>query len=496
MQYCSTRDSSIRLNATEAVMKGLSREGGLLTPVEIPRLSSEMLNELLDCSYQERVARIMALYLTDYTLEELRSIASEAYGDGKFDTNQIAPVYNIDTATGCLELWHGPTAAFKDMALQVLPRLLSTALQKSGERKTAYVLAATSGDTGKAAMEGFANVPQTRIVVFYPAGGVSPIQELQMITQKGNNVGVCAIKGNFDDVQSGVKHIFTDDKMRDTLSIHEHFLTSANSINWGRILPQMVYYISAYCDLVREGCLSMGDPVNFCVPTGNFGNILAAYYAKCMGLPVKKLICASNCNDVLTEFLRTGTYNRNRPFHITMSPSMDILVSSNLERLLYELSGRNAREVRSYMEELSAQGVYRVSDKIRAVVNENFWGGSCDEAHTAATIKDYYYTKNYLIDPHTAVAANVIEQYRQETGDTTYTVLVSTASPYKFCDHVLSAIGLNPLGDGLSLLEQLHETAKVPIPKGLAELKGQPRRFDLVAEKEDMGRVVCNYLNQ
>ena len=353
MKYYSTRDASVRMDSAEAIEMGLSRDGGLLTPCEIPQIDRAFLESLVNARYQERAARVMGLYLTDYTETELLTFAENAYGPEKFDCDAVAPVRTVDEATHCLELWHGPTSAFKDMALQMLPQLLSAALGKTGEHKTVCILVATSGDTGKAAMEGFADVPQTKILVFYPKDGVSRVQETQMVTQDGENVGVCAVVGNFDDAQAGVKRIFSDAAIRETLADRGYFLSSANSINWGRILPQVVYYISAYCDLVRDGKLAMGDKVNFCVPTGNFGDILAAYYAKRMGLPVGKLICASNCNDVLTDFLRTGVYDKNRPFHTTMSPSMDILVSSNLERLLFDLSGEDDAQVRAYMDALA-----------------------------------------------------------------------------------------------------------------------------------------------
>ncbi len=405
-----------------------------------------------------------------------------------------APLRKVDGNTYCLELWHGPTSAFKDMALQMLPQLLSAALRKTGEDKTVCILVATSGDTGKAAMEGFADVPQTKIMVFYPKDGVSAVQEAQMVTQDGENVGVCAVEGNFDDAQAGVKRIFSDEAIRKTLADRGYFLSSANSINWGRILPQVVYYISAYCDLLRDGEIQMGDQVNFCVPTGNFGDILAAYYAKRMGLPVGKLICASNCNDVLTDFLRTGVYDRNRPFHTTMSPSMDILVSSNLERLLFDLSGENDAEVRDYMAALSKDGRYEVSEDIKKALTEQFWGGFCDEAGTSETIARYYKEYGYLIDTHTAVAASVMEQYRQDTGDMTLTVFASTASPYKFCDHVLRAVGEPPAGDGVELLDQLHKKTGVTVPRRLAALKGKSRRFDLTAEKAGMDNVVLEFL--
>ena len=493
MKYYSTRDKSVRMEAAEAVKMGLSRDGGLLTPCEIPQVDEDFLAGLVPLRYQERAAKVMGLYLTDYTEEELLRFAENAYGPEKFDTPAVAPVHTLDAATHCLELWHGPTSAFKDMALQMLPQLLSAALRKTGEHKTACILVATSGDTGKAAMEGFAGVPQTKILVFYPKDGVSAVQEAQMTTQEGDNVGVCAVVGNFDDAQAGVKRIFSDETTRKTLEDRGYFLSSANSINWGRILPQVVYYLSAYCDLVRDGKLRMGEKLNFCVPTGNFGDILAAYYAKRMGLPVGKLICASNRNDVLTEFLRTGVYDRNRPFHTTMSPSMDILVSSNLERLLFDLSGENDAEVRAYMDALAGEGRYEVSDGLKAALREQYWGGFCDEAGTSAAIADYY-KKGYLMDTHTAVAASVMDQYRRETGDRTPTVFVSTASPYKFCDHVLAAIGEIPAGDGVELLDQLHGVTGVPVPRRLAALKGKRRRFDLTAEKAGMDGVVLDFL--
>lgn len=494
MKYLSTRDRSVRLDAAEAIEMGLSRDGGLLTPCEIPQIDEAFLNSLVHVRYQERAAKVMALYLTDYTEAELLTFAENAYGPEKFDTDAVAPVRTLDETTHCLELWHGPTSAFKDMALQMLPQLLSAALRKTGEDKTVCILVATSGDTGKAAMEGFADVPQTKIMVFYPKDGVSRVQETQMVTQDGENVGVCAVVGNFDDAQAGVKRIFSDAAIRETLAQRGYFLSSANSINWGRILPQVVYYLSAYCDLVRDGRIVMGDKVNFCVPTGNFGDILAAYYAKRMGLPVGKLICASNCNDVLTDFLRTGVYDRNRPFHTTMSPSMDILISSNLERLLFDLSGENDAEVRRYMDALAQSGRYEVSDAIKKALAEQYWGGFCDEAGTTAAIAKYYKDYGYLIDTHTAVAASVMEQYRAASGDKTPTVFVSTASPYKFCDSVLTAIGQTPAGDGVELLDQLHDVTGTAVPRRLAALKGKARRFDLTCEKPGMDSVVLDFL--
>ena len=494
MKYYSTRDVSLRYDSADAIKMGLSRDGGLLTPESIPQIDAAFLQEMAGKRYQERAAAIMGMYLTDYSYEELLAFAENAYGPDRFDTDAVAPVRKVDGNTHCLELWHGPTSAFKDMALQMLPQLLSAALRKTGEDKTVCILVATSGDTGKAAMEGFADVEQTKIMVFYPKDGVSAVQEAQMVTQEGANVGVCAVVGNFDDAQAGVKRIFSDVAMRETLAERGYVLSSANSINWGRILPQVVYYISAYCDLLRDGEIAMGDKVNFSVPTGNFGDILAAYYAKRMGLPVGKLICASNCNDVLTDFLCTGVYDRNRPFHTTMSPSMDILVSSNLERLLFDLAGENDAEIRGYMDGLSKDGKYEVSDAIKARLADEYYGGFCNEEETAAIIADYYKNKGYLIDTHTAVAAHVMQEYRKETGDDTVTVFVSTASPYKFCNHVLSAVGETPVGDGVELLDQLHEVSGVMVPRRLAALKGKERRFDLTAEKQEMDNVVLDFL--
>ena len=494
MQYISTRDREQQFSASQAIAKGLAEDGGLLTPVYLPKLPRRALEELKNMSYQQRAVYVMKLFLDEFSVKELTDFANAAYGPEKFDTPAVAPVRALDGNTYCLELWHGPTCAFKDMALQMLPHLLTASLRKQEEEKTVCILVATSGDTGKGALEGFRDVDHTKILVFYPKDGVSAIQELQMVTQEGANVGVCSVVGNFDDAQTGVKRLFSDEKLREQLARRGYFLSSANSINWGRVLPQIVYYISAYCDLVRDGKLSMGDKVNFCVPTGNFGDILAAYYAKRMGLPVGKLICASNCNDVLTDFLRTGVYDKNRPFHTTMSPSMDILVSSNLERLLFDLSGENDAEVKGYMDALAKTGKYEVSDAIKAALADQFWGGFCGEAGTSAAIAKYYKENGYLIDTHTAVAASVMEQYRKATGDKTVTVFVSTASPYKFCDHVLRAIGETPAGDGVELLDQLHETTGTAIPRRLAALKGKARRFDLTCEKPGMDSVVLEFL--
>ncbi|MCI9316970.1 MAG: threonine synthase [Oscillospiraceae bacterium] len=493
MQYLSTRDKTLRLSAAEAIKMGLSRDGGLFTPVHFPTLGSLDLNTLCGLSYQRRAAYIMGKYVEHFRPEELNIFAARAYGPDKFDHPDVAPLHRMDGNTWCLELWHGPTSAFKDMALQMLPQLISASLRITGEEKAACILVATSGDTGKAAMEGFADVDQTKILVFYPEKGVSEIQKLQMVTQEGGNVGVCAVKGNFDDAQNGVKRIFSDPAIREELAGRGCFLSSANSINWGRILPQIVYYISAYCDLLNAKEIKLGQKVNYCVPTGNFGNILACYYAKRMGLPVGKLICASNRNDVLTDFIRTGVYDRNRPFHTTMSPSMDILISSNLERLIFDLSGGDDELVRSYMDQLARTGRYEIGGEMKERLQELFYGGFCGEEETAASI-GMLYQYGYLIDPHTAVAAKVLTDYRHETGDKTPAIFVSTASPYKFCDSVLSAIGETPAEDSVERIAQMEEVTGTAAPARLAALKGKTPRFGQVTERENMERVVLEFL--
>lgn len=485
MQYLSTRDKNLRKSAAQAITMGLSRDGGLFTPVSFPSISALEVEILCGMPYRKRAAYIMGKYLEQFRPEELNLFTKIAYGPDKFDHPEVAPLHQMDKRTWCLELWHGPTSAFKDMALQILPQLLSASLRMTGEKKTACVLVATSGDTGKAAMEGFADVEQTKILVFYPENGVSEVQKLQMATQEGGNVGVCAVKGNFDDAQNGVKAIFSDEQLREELAGRGYFLSSANSINWGRILPQVVYYISAYCDLLNAHEIKLGEPVNYCVPTGNFGNILACYYAKRMGLPVGRLICASNCNDVLTEFIRTGVYDRNRPFHTTMSPSMDILISSNLERLLFDLSGGDDELVRTYMAQLDQTGRYEITPEMKKRLQEVFYGGFCSEEETSASIK-MLHEYDYLIDPHTAVAAKVLTDYRKETGDKTPAVFVSTASPYKFCGSVLDAIGVPPVAGSLERISQMQDVTGVAAPARLAALKGKAPRFTAVIERENM----------
>lgn len=494
MYYVSTRDHSLQYTPAQAIAQGLSRDGGLFLPVSIPKLPEGALKKMTGMTYQQRAQYIMSLYLEDFTAEELGQFAEKAYGPDKFDTPAVAPLKKVDDGTYCLELWHGPTCAFKDMALQMLPYLLTASLKKNQEEKTVCILVATSGDTGKAALEGFKDVDHTKIMVFYPKDGVSDIQQLQMATQEGANVGVSAVVGNFDDAQTGVKTLFSDESLREELAQRGYFLSSANSINWGRVLPQIVYYISAYCDLLAQGAVTEGEPVNFCVPTGNFGNILSAFYAKEMGLPIGRLLCASNSNNVLTDFIATGKYDRNRPFYNTVSPSMDILISSNLERLLYLLSGGDDKLVAGYMKELSDTGCYQVSEEMRKKIQSVFVGGFSSEAETEATIGKMMDEHKYLIDTHTAVAFHVLEQYRKETGDQTKTMVASTASPFKFCDAVLDALNVTDKATGTALLDQLAEVSGMPAPQPLATLKDKQVRFTSWTEKEQMRAVVTDFL--
>lgn len=493
MQYISTRDSGQQFTASQAIIQGLASDGGLLTPFYIPKLPGNALKDLKDMSYQHRAVYVMKQFLEEFPVKELTDFASAAYGPEKFDTPAVAPVHTLDDSTYCLELWHGPTCAFKDMALQMLPHLLTASLTKTEEFKTAFILVATSGDTGKGALEGFKNVPKTRILVFYPKDGVSAVQELQMVTQEGSNVGVSAVYGNFDDAQTGVKRLFSDQKLKEELERRGYFFSSANSINWGRVLPQIVYYVSAYCDLLRDEKIQLGQSINVCVPTGNFGNILAAYYAKEMGVPIDRLICASNRNNILTDFIRTGVYDRNRTFYNTMSPSMDILISSNLERLLLSLT-QDVDEVKAYMDQLNTSGRYEVRDRVREKLQKLFWGYCCDDQETQKVIGEIYKTNDYLIDPHTAVAFSALTQYRKETGDETPCVVVSTASPFKFCDSVLEALGETKPASGLDALDQLSKKTGLPAPVPLAGLRDKQVRFTTVVEKDHMVDAVQSML--
>ncbi len=492
MLYFSTRNSKEKVTASQAISRGLAPDGGLYVPESLPQLSLDAIKELGKCDYRERACTIMKPFLDEFTEAELKAMTARAYGDN-FDSESAAPVHFLDGSTAVLELWHGPTCAFKDMALQMLPHLLTASLKKCGENRKVCILVATSGDTGKAALEGFADVENTKILVFYPHNGVSDVQQLQMITQTGSNVSVAAVRGNFDDAQTGVKQIFGDKEFSAELSERGWFLSSANSINWGRLLPQIVYYFSAYCDFANSGHVNYGDTVDFVVPTGNFGNILACWYANSMGLPVGKLICASNQNNVLADFFARGVYDRNRKFYTTISPSMDILVSSNLERLLYCIC-KNDAEVAEYMSQLSKTGSYEVSDAIKAVINEHFIGGYCSDEDTMAAINKVYTENGYLMDTHTGVAYKRLADYRRETGTATPAVVVSTASPYKFCDSVLKALGQGSNASGTELIEKLSEVTKTPVPKPLAGLDKREKRFELVADKQDMKAVVEDFL--
>ena len=487
MDYVSTRDKNLTVSAAKAIATGIAPDGGLYCPTEIPQLTAEDFASLCAKDYRGRSADILGRFLTDFTAEELEQYAARAYADEKFGGSDTAPLVKLENGKYILELWHGPTCAFKDMALQMLPHLLAASLRKTGEQRTACILVATSGDTGKAALDGFADVEGTKIMVYYPVDGVSTIQKLQMVTQRGNNVQVCAIRGNFDDAQSAVKKIFTDPASIEKLDAQGMTLSSANSINWGRLAPQIAYYVSAYCDLLNRGDIQPGDPINVCVPTGNFGNILAAYFAKQMGVPVAKLICASNENNVLTDFFTSGgTYDRMRPFHTTISPSMDILISSNLERLLFLVSGYNDTMVADLMKQLSENGKYTVQAEVFANIGSQFDAVCCDDAQTKATIARLFEEKQYLSDTHTAVAVKVYEDYRARTGDTTPTVIASTASPFKFCQSVISALGGEVTTDGTELLDQLHDMTGAPVPAPLAALSGLKPRFDLVIDREDI----------
>ena len=497
MQYQSTRDKSISVSAAQAIKQGLSTEGGLFVPESFPKVSPDEIEALASKNYHERAYFVLSKFLTDFTQEELMNCITSAYTKEKFETDSIAPVYKLNDKAYVLELWHGPTCAFKDMALQILPYLLTTSMKKTNETDEVVILVATSGDTGKAALEGFKDVNGTRIIVFYPDNGVSEIQKLQMVTQEGNNVSVAAVKGNFDDAQSGVKKIFTDDNYKEILGRNHFKLSSANSINWGRLVPQIVYYFSAYADLIANGEIKSGDKVNVVVPTGNFGNILASYYAMKMGLPDAKFICASNENNVLTDFIKTGVYNKNRDFHTTISPSMDILISSNLERFLYDLTNQNDELVAKWMKELNTNGIYEVSDDVKAKLQELFWAGYADDNETKATIKSCANQFDYVMDTHTGVAQAVYNKYTAATGDETKTIIASTASPFKFNQSVLIALedcSYVAGKDEFTLLEELHEKSGMAIPKSLYELKDKSVIFDLVCEKDQMQQMVSDFL--
>lgn len=490
--YKSTRGKEEIVSASMAILKGLSEDGGLFVPVCIPKLDVPV-ESLAEMSYQEVAYEVMSRFFTDFTEEELKSCIEKAY-DSKFDTEKIAPLHDAN-GVYYLELFHGATIAFKDMALSILPHLMTTAARKNNVKNEIVILTATSGDTGKAALAGFADVPGTKIIVFYPKHGVSPIQEKQMVTQKGNNTFVIGITGNFDDAQTAVKKMFNDRDLAEELDKAGYQFSSANSINIGRLVPQIVYYVYSYATLVKEGKIASGDLINIVVPTGNFGNILAAYYAKQMGLPVNKLICASNENKVLYDFFRTGTYDRKREFILTSSPSMDILISSNLERLIYRLTGDDASKCAELMQALSDGGEYTITDEMKEQLKD-FYGNFCSEGETREAISATYYGSGYVIDPHTAVAAGVYQKYVRETEDAeTPVIIASTASPYKFTRSVMDAISDRYEGlDDFSLADALEKLSQIKIPKAVQEIRTAPVLHDKVVDPEEMPKAVKEIL--
>lgn len=490
--YNSTRSKGVAVKASEAILKGLSEDGGLFVPDHIPQLDIG-LKELSGMTYRQVAYEVMKLYLTDYTREELETCIERAY-DSKFDTEEIAPLREADGAY-YLELFHGATIAFKDMALSILPHLMITAARKNHVKNEIVILTATSGDTGKAALAGFAGVEGTRIVVFYPKNGVSPIQEKQMVTQKGDNTLVVGIHGNFDDAQTGVKKIFSDRELERELREKGFQLSSANSINIGRLVPQICYYVYAYVQLLAKGRISEGEQINVVVPTGNFGNILAAFYAKNMGLPIHKLICASNENKVLYDFFRTGTYDRNREFVLTSSPSMDILISSNLERLIYRIAGEDADRNRERMEALSSQGLYEISPSMKEELKD-FYGNYADEKETAAEIKRLYQICGYVLDTHTAVASAVYRKYIADTHDTVRTVIASTASPFKFTRSVMDAIDerYSAMGD-FELVDELSKISGVKVPKAIEEIRTAPVLHNKQCDVDEMKDTLMEFLD-
>ncbi|MDE6474655.1 MAG: threonine synthase [Clostridia bacterium] len=494
MKYISTRNKSIKVSSAEAIVNGLSKDGGLFVPEEFPKLTKENFDELIGMSYPERVAKVLSLYLEDYTYEELLDFANKAYS--RFYGEDPCPLVNVDDGLYVLELWHGPTCAFKDMALTMLPHLLSAARKKTGETSKTLILVATSGDTGKAALEGFRDVEGTDIIVFYPSDGVSDMQKLQMMTQQGENVYVCAIEGNFDDAQSAVKKIFNDAQMQEKLLAGGYKLSSANSINWGRLAPQIAYYVSSYCDLISSGRIKYGDKVNFCVPSGNFGNILAAYYASLMGVGVNKLICASNVNNVLTDFFTTGEYDTHREFHKTMSPSMDILISSNLERLLFEFSGRDDALIAQRMDALKKDGKYSVSKQELEKLNQIFEVGYATEDDTAEVIANCFDVYDYLMDTHTAVAMSVYDDYFENCADETPSVIVSTANAYKFPCDVYDALAEEYIDDAQKATKKLHSYTGEEVPEPLADLDKKQVRFTKVIAKQNIEDEILEYIKK
>lgn len=487
IMYQSTRNSGKAVTASQAILKGLADDGGLFVPTSIPKLDTP-LEDIAKMNYQETAYRVMKQFLTDFTEEELKNCIDRAY-DAKFDTKEIAPLVEKN-GVYYLELFHGATIAFKDMALSILPHLLTTSAKKNNISNQIVILTATSGDTGKAALAGFADVEGTSIIVFYPKNGVSAIQERQMVTQKGNNTSVVGITGNFDDAQSGVKAMFNNKELAKVMDSKGYQFSSANSINIGRLVPQVVYYVYSYTRLLANGDIKTGEPVNFVVPTGNFGNILAAFYAKNMGIPVGKLICASNDNKVLYDFFETGVYDKNREFILTTSPSMDILISSNLERLIYKIAGEDAKATSDMMAALASTGKYSITENMKAQMKD-FVGGWASEDKTAAEIKRVYEATGYVMDTHTAVASAVYHDYKTNTNDTTKTVIASTASPYKFATSVMTAIDKKYEGmDDFALIDELSKTAGTKIPNAVEEIRSAAVLHDTVCETADMQKTV------
>ena len=488
--YKSTRSDSVPVPASKAILMGLAEDGGLFVPTQFPELDRS-LSDLADMDYCGVAYEVMKLMLTDFTEDELKNCIRNAYGTN-FDDREIVPLRKADGAW-YLELFHGPTIAFKDMALQILPHLLTTSARKNQEQKEIVILTATSGDTGKAAMAGFADVPGTRIMVFYPKDGVSSIQERQMVTQKGDNTRVVGIRGNFDDAQSEVKKIFSDAQLRSEMADRGFAFSSANSINVGRLVPQIVYYVFAYTRLLKQGVIAEGEKINIVVPTGNFGNILAAYYGAKMGLPVNKLVCASNSNKVLFDFFSSGTYDRNREFILTSTPSMDILISSNLERLIYHISGNSAAKTASLMKALAEKGAYAIDEEMKAGLSM-FVGGYATEEQTAEAIRRLYEKEGYVIDPHTAVAAHVYDSFRVQTGSAAPAVIASTASPFKFENSVMRALGEPADLPDLELADRLSEKAGVPVPEAVNVLRTAEVRHNIVCDREGMKEEVRRFL--
>lgn len=497
MLYQSTREGKSTHSAAEAILAGLALDGGLFTPDCIPKLSLQEIDKMKRQSYQDKAMTILSLFLDDFPKDVLSKCVQNAYNQTTFDHPDIAPLVKLTDDISVLELYHGPTCAFKDIALQILPHLLMSSASLQKDDRIYVILVATSGDTGKAALSGFKDVENTKILVFYPDAGVSEIQKLQMVTQEGGNLKVIAVRGNFDDTQTGVKKIFSDETLRSQLEDKHYRFSSANSINWGRLAPQIVYYFSSYCDLLQRQEIELGEEINFVVPTGNFGNILAGYFAKQMGLPIHRLICAANKNNVLTDFINTGIYDRNREFNKTISPSMDILISSNLERLLFLLC-KDASEVRGYMKDLSEKGRYKVSEQMIKTIQKLFWSSCSNDEETIQRIHSTYKEKDYLMDTHTGVAMDIYYKYLADTADKHKTVIVSTASPFKFNSSVAKAILPDDIvkeSGEIALLTKLSDESGMQIPAGLKDLDKKPVLHQDVVEKSNMQDSVSEFLD-